>query len=302
MYQETITKLNQFMQDHPDLKIKGESDAFISAPNKNTFHMLEEACQTANSQINPRGGNQYSEKRKALVALFSELFNDEDCRQYMMQVQSFTGKVQFYGQTNSCTIVNGVKDPQTRRDGIFITSFYMKQFIYDEIHKKIKELSGYLASINSREAAGANLFDPLPYGSTLASSLTDALLILNRADATFMYTGNFTYLTEQYQHLLAKYTDPANNRGLRSYSEQADYILRSIARGVLRPFDYIKTLITTGEWKAGSYEQDKQSGGTLATIKLPTFEGLNRFGVFVRQVEELLPSLNSIETANKMTC
>jgi hypothetical protein len=77
--------------------------------------------------------------------------------------------------------------------------------------------------------------------------------------------------------------------------------LRSIVRGVLRPFDYIKTLITTGEWKAGSYEQDKQSGGKLASIKLPTFEGLNRLGVFVKQVEELVPSLDSIETPNGMT-
>ena len=253
MKQETIDKLNQFVLDHSDLNVKNESNAFISAPNQDTFNKLEEVCQSASVLIEPRFGAYYSEKTKALVALFSELFNDEDCRQYMMQVKSFTGKVQFYGQTNSCTIVNGVNDPETRRDGIFITSFYMKEFIYEEIHKKIKELSGYLASIASHEAAGANLLDPVPYEPTLASSLTDALVILNKADATFMNTGNFTYLTEQYQHLLAKYSDPANNRGLRSYSEQADYLLRSFARGVLRPFDFIKTLITTGKWKAGSF-------------------------------------------------
>jgi hypothetical protein len=269
----TIEKLNIFLKIDVDMPVPNEVTNFIEDPSKTNFDALEKIlarrAQAITPQTDASKSNQHLKNHIAIITLFSELFKDPCCQTHMMRKESLE-----------------LVDNHPPIECIIITNSYMKAYIDYEINKKISSITAYLKSIHSNEASldiAANRDKPL------VAALIDSLNTLTTDYNAFGRTGNFTYLLNQYNALLQKYSDPSNNTQLRSYREQANYLICSFIRGLLRPLDYIKTFITTGEFKAGSHEKDLANGGTTAFIQLPTtFEGLSKLSMFVTEVAELI--------------
>jgi hypothetical protein len=271
----TLKKLNNFWTIDVDMPVPKEVTNFIENPSKTNFDALETTFKRLESAINQQPYDNSSKSNKplenhiAIITLFSELFKDPCCQKHMMSKETLE------------LVYN-----HTPTECIIITSFYMKAYIDYEINNKISAITAYLKSIHSNEASShiaANREKPL------VAALIDSLNPLTTDYKAFGRSGNFTYLLHQYNDLLQKYSDPSNNTEPRSYREQAYSLICSFIRGLLRSLDYIKTFITTGEFKAGSHEKDLANGGTTAFVQQPTtFEGLNKLSIFVREVEALV--------------
>lgn len=277
------------MEDVNNGHVSQAAQDFATNPSQSSFNAFEQACITMqNALFGSKNHAAHEQNQIKLNAFFSELFAEESCRRYMMHMELSNRPPEEYLKSHS-------KD-NTKKD-IIITSHYMKAHIIDETINKIKGIKAYLTAIGSYHASNKSLFSPFPVWG-LVYVLSESLAADNPdkydLENTFATTGNFTHLTERYDSLLEKYSIPSNNVALRSYSEQASYITCSFIRGILRPLDYIWTLITTGELKAGWHQLDVNHGGEKAYIKLPTFESLNKLSLFTKEVKTLVSTYTPI--------